>query len=119
MSSERTTNGEPKQNTQGKNTGAGEAAGPEGGMLEFELSKFIISTLALEEITAEEITPEMPLFGGGLGLDSVDALELAVALQKVYGIKLDPKDESSIIALTCLKNLASLIAEHRKLGAAS
>ena len=95
------------------------AGATEASTLETELAKFIISPLALEEITADEIAPETPLFAGGLGLDSVDALELAVALQKEYGIKLDPKDESSIHALTCLKNLAALIIEHRKLGAVS
>lgn len=102
-----------------KDISASSAASGEASELEVELARFVISTLALEEITPEEIGPETPLFGGGVGLDSVDALELAVSLQKQYGIKLDPKDESSITALSSLRNLASVITEHRALASAS
>jgi acyl carrier protein len=53
-----------------------------------ELKQKIIATFNLEHLTPEQIDPEAPLFVEGLGLDSIDALELAVMLEKDYGIKL-------------------------------
>lgn len=63
--------------------------------LEFELEvkRLIISTLDLEDVTPDDIDAEMPLFGEGLGLDSIDALELGVALQKRYCISIDGRSE--------------------------
>lgn len=60
--------------------------------LTLELKKEIIKALNLEEISPEDIADDMPLFGEGLGLDSIDALELIVLMEKKYGIKL--KDAS-------------------------
>lgn len=57
------------------------------GDLEAEIRQFIIDTLALEHVSASDLTSETPLFGDGLGLDSVDALELGVALQKRYRVR--------------------------------
>jgi acyl carrier protein len=54
--------------------------------LVLELKKLIIETLKLEEVTPEDIEDEGQLFGDGLGLDSIDALELVVALEKNYGV---------------------------------
>ena len=54
--------------------------------LVLELKKLIIETLKLEEVTPEDIEDEGQLFGDGLGLDSIDALELVVALEKTYGV---------------------------------
>ena len=54
-----------------------------------ELKNRIIEALNLEDITPEEIDENAPLFGTGLGLDSIDALELIVLLDKYYGIRLD------------------------------
>lgn len=62
--------------------------------LEHELRELIVKTLSLEGVRPEEIEPGAPLFGDGLGLDSIDALELGVAIQKKYGVTLDPNDES-------------------------
>ena len=57
----------------------------------------IIEQLNLVELKPEEINPDSPLFGEGLGLDSIDALELIVLLEKHYGIKIeDPKDGKTI-----------------------
>ncbi|MCI6725853.1 MAG: phosphopantetheine-binding protein [Bacteroidales bacterium] len=57
----------------------------------YELKKQIIEVLNLEDVTPEEIDNDAPLFGEGLGLDSIDALELIVLIEKNYGIKLkDP-----------------------------
>jgi acyl carrier protein len=57
--------------------------------LEQELKKLIVETLNLEGMSPEEIGSDEPLFVDGLGLDSIDALELGVALRKVYGLKIE------------------------------
>jgi acyl carrier protein len=54
--------------------------------LVLELKKLIINTLKLEDVTPEDIADDAPLFGEGLGLDSIDALELVVSLEKTYGV---------------------------------
>ena len=65
--------------------------------LKLELKNKIIDVLNLEDVAIEEIKDTDPLFGGGLGLDSIDALELIVLLDKDYGIKLsDPKKGKEI-----------------------
>ncbi|HKV66203.1 MAG TPA: phosphopantetheine-binding protein [Rhodanobacteraceae bacterium] len=55
---------------------------------EQELAKLIVDSLSLENVSPEGIDPEAPLFGGELGLDSIDALELALAVSKRYGVQL-------------------------------
>ena len=55
---------------------------------EQELAKLIVDSLSLENMKPENIDPEAPLFGGELGLDSIDALELALAVSKRYGVQL-------------------------------
>jgi len=64
---------------------------------ELELARLIIETLNLD-LKAADIDPAAPLFGEGLGLDSIDVLEIALAISKAYGIKLrsDDKDNSKI-----------------------
>lgn len=57
-----------------------------------ELKKLIIEKLKLEDITADEIGDDTQLFGEGLGLDSIDALELVVALEKTYAIRIPDED---------------------------
>ena len=65
--------------------------------LKQELKEKIIAVLNLEDINVEDINDTDPLFGDGLGLDSIDALELIVLLDKDYGIKLtDPKEGKTI-----------------------
>jgi acyl carrier protein len=54
--------------------------------LVLELKRLIINTLKLEDVTPEDIADDAPLFGEGLGLDSIDALELVVSLEKTYGV---------------------------------
>jgi acyl carrier protein len=56
--------------------------------LELEIKELIISALSLEDVTPADIDAAAPLFGEGLGLDSIDALELGLALQKRYGVTL-------------------------------
>ena len=61
---------------------------------ERELAELIVECLNLEDVRAEEIMPEDPLFGEGLGLDSIDALELALAITQKYAIQLKADDEN-------------------------
>lgn len=80
--------------------------------LKQELKEKIIEQLNLEDIAIEEIADSDPLFGEGLGLDSIDALELIVMLDKDYGIKLaDPKEGRKIFE--SIDTMAGYIAEHR------
>lgn len=81
--------------------------------LELELKHLIIDTLELEDVTPEDIDPEAPLFVEGLGLDSIDALELGLALQKTYGIKLEADSEESRRHFANLKSLAALVEARR------
>lgn len=75
-----------------------------------ELKAFIIETMNLEDITPEDIGDETPLFADdGLGLDSIDALELALGLKKKYGIVIEANDEASRHHLRSVTNLATLI----------
>jgi acyl carrier protein len=87
---------------------------PNGDSIEQEVKEFIISTLRLEGMTAADISAEAPLFGEGLGLDSVDALELGVALHKTYGIKIDSKSEESRSHLRSVRSLAALVQTHKE-----
>lgn len=78
-----------------------------------ELKQKVIDVLNLEELSAEEINENTPLFGAdGLGLDSIDALELIVLLDKEYGIRLaDPKQGKEIFY--CIATMAEYIQKHR------
>lgn len=73
----------------------------------------IIDTLELEDITPEDIEPDAALFGEGLGLDSIDALELGLALQKRYGIKLDAEAEETRSHFASLNALTALVEARR------
>lgn len=80
--------------------------------LKQELKEKIIDILNLEDIKLEEINDNNPLFGDGLGLDSIDALELIVMLDKDYGIKLvDPKEGKAIFQ--SIETMAAYIKENR------
>jgi len=82
------------------------------GDLKQELKAKIIEQLNLEDVAVEEIADTDSLFGDGLGLDSIDALELIVMLDKDYGIKLsDPKEGKKIFE--SIETMGNYIAEHR------
>ena len=79
-----------------------------------KLKKEIIHELQVEDMTPEEMDAEAPLFGEGLGLDSIDALELVVLLEKNYGIKIHaPKEEGPKIFYS-IKTMAEYILDHQK-----
>ena len=78
-----------------------------------QLKVQIIEQLNLEDMEPDDIDPEEPLFGDGLGLDSIDALELIVLLEKEYGIKIEnPKDGQKIFY--SIRSLAKYITERQK-----
>ena len=77
-----------------------------------ELKEEIIKSLNLEEMTPEDIDSDAPLFGEGLGLDSIDALELIVLLDKDYGIKLTDPKEGKVI-FQSINTMAEYITTHR------
>jgi acyl carrier protein len=77
-----------------------------------KLKKEIIEALNLEDIHPEDIDDNAPLFGSGLGLDSIDALELIVLMEKNYGIKLkDPKEGKSVFQSIAV--MAQYVEQHR------
>lgn len=78
----------------------------------FKLKKEIIEILNLEGMTPEEIDNDLPLFGDGLGLDSIDALELIVLMEKNYGIKItDPNKGREIFK--SINSMAKYISENK------
>lgn len=81
--------------------------------LEVEVKNMIIEVLELEDLTAAEIDPEAPLFVEGLGLDSIDALELGVAIYKRYGIRLSADSEDSRRYFASVRSLSDMIASQR------
>jgi acyl carrier protein len=79
-----------------------------------ELKSLIIDALALEDITPDDIDVEAPLFGDGLGLDSIDALELGIALQKTYGVKVDASAKETRDHFASVQNLALFVQGARQ-----
>jgi acyl carrier protein len=83
-------------------------------MLEQEVKEMIIDVLQLEDIESADIDSAAPLFVDGLGLDSIDALELGVALQKRYGITLSADAEDTRQHFASVNALVNLIETQRK-----
>jgi acyl carrier protein len=81
--------------------------------LEQEVAGVIVATLELD-IDAAAVDPQTPLFREGLGLDSIDALELALAISRRYGVELRADDENNRRVFQSLRALAAYIEEHRK-----
>lgn len=79
---------------------------------ELELARLMVATLNLDA-QAEEIDPAAPLYGEGLGLDSIDILELALALSKAYGVKLRSDDADNRKVFASLRSLNRHIQERR------
>ena len=83
-----------------------------------ELKELIIEALMLNDMTPDEIDSSAPLLTEGLGLDSIDVLELAMALNKRYGVKTQADDERNREIFASVDNLARFIAEQQRLGLA-
>lgn len=81
--------------------------------LELEVAELIVATLNLEDVKPGDIEPESPLFGQGLGLDSIDALELALAVSRTYGIQLRADDADNAEIFSSLRALTRHIAANR------
>lgn len=81
--------------------------------LEDEIKDMIVRTLNLEEITVGDIASDEQLFGGGLGLDSIDALEIGVAIGRKYGIKMEASDKAMREHFRSVGSLAKFVAERR------
>lgn len=79
---------------------------------EREIAALIVTTLNLE-VGPDEIAPDSPLYGQGLGLDSIDILEVALVVSKNYGLQLKADSEDNFRIFASLRNLANHIAEHR------
>ncbi|HSC97250.1 MAG TPA: phosphopantetheine-binding protein [Burkholderiales bacterium] len=86
----------------------GDALSPQ----ELELAELIVSTLNLET-RAADINPDAPLYGAGLGLDSIDILEIALAISKSYGIRLRSDDENNQKIFSSLRSLNQNIQKLR------
>lgn len=83
--------------------------------LKLEIRRLIVEALDLEDMSAEDIDNDAPLFGdAGLGLDSIDALELGVALRKKYQIKLEANDAGNREHFRSVNTLAALVEQHRQ-----
>jgi len=91
-----------------------EAPAQSGSALEEEIKTLLIRTLELEDITTSDIISDAPLFEDGLGLDSIDALEIGLMLQEHYGVVIDAEDEATRIHFACVANLAKFIQDHRQ-----
>jgi acyl carrier protein len=76
------------------------------------LKKMIVETLALEDVTPAQIETDEPLFLDGLGLDSIDALELAMVLEERYGVTLDEDPERNQEIFQSVRSLAEFVSAH-------
>jgi len=84
--------------------------------LEQVVKRLIVEALMLEEVEASEIVDDAPLFGEGLGLDSIDALELAIAIDRRFGVKIEAEDERNRDIFRSVSSLSAHIAAHKTRG---
>ena len=80
---------------------------------EKKMAELLIEVLNLEDISAEEIDPNEQLFGDGLGLDSIDALEIALAVSQDFGVQMKAEDESTSEAFATLKSLTDFVEKNK------
>lgn len=81
--------------------------------LKYEIKKLIIDALNLEDMTPEEIDDDIQLFGEGLGLDSIDALELGIVLKKKYGVQLEEGDSRTREYFRSVSSLAEFVQNQK------
>ena len=84
--------------------------------LESQLKHLIVEALSLDDVTPDEIETDAPLFVEGLGLDSIDALELALAIHKKFGVKTAPDDERNRQIFHSVASLAEFVRTERAAG---
>jgi acyl carrier protein len=82
--------------------------------LEREIQTLIVDSLALEDLEPTDIDPTAPLFGEGLGLDSIDALEIAGVLERRYGVRAEGSEEQNRERYASVRNLALWVAQARE-----
>lgn len=80
---------------------------------EREIAAMIVDTLNLEDISVDDIDPAAPLFGDGLGLDSIDALELALAVSQNYGLQIKSNDQQNQQIFSSLESLAGFVEANK------
>ncbi len=80
---------------------------------EAALAELLVEVLNLEDIEPEEIKPEELLFGEGLGLDSIDALEIALAIAQEHGVEIKAEDEGTKEAFATLRSLNAFVEQHK------
>jgi acyl carrier protein len=79
---------------------------------QLDVAKLIVNTLNLEDIVPENIDPKTPLFRDGIGLDSIDALELSLAIKQKYGLQLKADDDNIMQIFSSLATLTGYIQSH-------
>lgn len=82
--------------------------------LESEIKHLIVEALMLDDVQPESIDSSAPLFVEGLGLDSIDALELAMAIDKKFGVRIRADDDQNRQIFASVKNLAAFVAQHQR-----
>jgi acyl carrier protein len=80
---------------------------------QLEMAELLVEALNLEDIAASDIAPDESLFGEGLGLDSIDALEIALAISQRYGVQMQAEDERTRKAFATLASLTDFV-QHNK-----
>ncbi len=78
-----------------------------------ELKTLMIEGLHLEDVSADDIDLDEPLFGDGLGLDSIDALEISVLLDRKYGVRISSGDDRNPEIFSSLRSLSNFVAANR------
>jgi acyl carrier protein len=99
--------------SQGSTSDVSEAIAVDLTQLESEIKRIIIDSLMLEDVTVEEIDTDGALFDTGLGLDSIDALEIAIALENSYGVTVEDDPEKNQELFASVRNLARFVNENR------
>jgi acyl carrier protein len=80
---------------------------------ELDLAELLVESLNLDGVAAAEIDPDAPLFGAGLGLDSIDALELSLAISKRYGFQLRSDNDDNRRIFGSLRALSAHVEQHK------
>lgn len=80
---------------------------------EAAMAELLVDVLNLEDVEPAEIEPEAPLFGDGLGLDSIDALEIALAIAQQHGVEMKAEDESTKSAFATLRSLTDFVEQNK------